>query len=1325
MESGAQVYVKKEKSWKPATIVDHYYVKEIETFWIRDQDGHREHISIQKDEQVGDYLRIRDQGDISIEDMAELDNLTELMHLHEPAIVSALEQRFLRRRIYTFTGPILLAVNPYESLDIYNDEYINKFIQYSETNKETIAAEPHVYAIAARAHTAMIAASSSWREECQSQSILISGESGSGKTETSKFLMNYLVKVGSGSSSDTTSSASIAKKVLETTPLLESFGNARTLRNDNSSRFGKFIKLKFDKAGLMVGASLTTYLLEKVRLVSQNKDERNYHIFYEMCTGASAAQKREWHLLPMKEFTYLNQSGCMERKDGVNDAYLFKRTIEAMDVIGFTADEQNSIFRLLASILHCGNFVFENAEEVDKSGQNANTTFSKTSQQSLKAAAELLQVDKCRLEMQLRTRRITAGMDSVHMHLNPEQCSNARDGLCKALYGRIFEWLVGKINVFLANGSQPRSHSEAVLDEKRFIAILDIFGFEIFPQNSFEQLCINYANETLQQQFNEYIFKMEEHEYKAEGIAWNNVDFPDNQCVLNLISQRHVGILSLIDEECLIPKATDDSFVRKLYSRWEKDACFGGSKVQKVKGIFVVKHYAGSVTYHSAGFLEKNKDQLLQEAVDLLKSSSNPFLVSLCENGHFRVRGGGPTAGKGLLKARRLQPGAKGREASSIVAMSVGSQFKLQLVELLATIRKTAPHYIRCIKPNECTDPHMYDREHIIDQLRCNGVIEAVRVARTGFPVRVLHQDFMHRFGALLKHQRKGTIEERVQELLPLLPKRGGSSSANESKDMSKFAIACLQSGLQVGFSKIFMRQSAFDTLEKLRAGTVGSFMITLESFFHMIVARKRYLHFRSSIMTLQSVFKLRLRKRKRRIQRAVVLLQRTLLMLLVRGKFIRRLKKHRQQVHDAAMEKMRIEEAHRTERKQEKEKTAIKIKIKKERAEEAERIEKQEVKELQKRRQEKKEEDEAAAAVPRKKSDASKDFEATEQSLAESSKAIASDDIEVFDKEAGSNTSNPFTDHSVESASSTSSSTSISSPRYLAISKKHDEEHRHHKSEDRVSELSGPSRATRIVNLPRLHSLKQTQWVNDEDRFSCHICNKRFSIFRRKHHCRACGEIICSSDSLHHRIADKTSRVCVSCVAFHANDSPKKSAMKISLSNSSEDWVNPWPEPPYPSNEAERMVLLRQMDIKALGKEGDFSMFCGIASRTFKCPIAAVSIVEADEQRLLASMGMSQEALPRELSFDAHTICDINPLIILDTKNDARFKENPMVQGAVKIRFYAGAPILSPQGYCLGTVSVYDTKPRRSVDKEHIAVLSNLAALAAGCLFRRYNESL
>jgi myosin-5 len=480
------------------------------------------------------------------DEITSVNDLIKLNHLHEPAILHSLEARFAQDIIYTATGPILLAVNPFKPLPIYDDTR-----QYQAEGRKKANGlsyndmPPHVFALADSAYHNMTFNPSGGGERTN-QSILVSGESGAGKTETTKFIMRYIATIaGSVKAISTEQGQSIEQKVLESNPILEAFGNARTTRNDNSSRFGKYIKLQFNKRLRIVGASLTTYLLEKARIVNQAADERNYHIFYEMIKGATQTQKKSWVLPEMTSIGFMNQSGCYDkRKRGPDDDDIgFELTRSAMSTMGMPEEEQALIFGIVAAVIHLSAITFQ---ESGNESSAESSSIAPGAEKSSAHVARMLGVEQSALTTILTTRKIKAGHEKeTEIGVTADKALGMRDGLAKALYSQLFEAIVQRVN-----GTIRQDHR----DVSCFVGILDIFGFEIFAHNGFEQLCINYANETLQQHFNQFVFRMEQEEYEREQIQWSFIDFEDNQPCLDLVEGRPKGLIALMDEVCLFPQ---------------------------------------------------------------------------------------------------------------------------------------------------------------------------------------------------------------------------------------------------------------------------------------------------------------------------------------------------------------------------------------------------------------------------------------------------------------------------------------------------------------------------------------------------------------------------------------------------------------------------------------------------------------------------------------------------------------------------------------------------------------------------------------------------
>lgn len=571
--------------------------------------------------------------------------------------------------------------------------------------------------------------------------------------------------------------------VVHSNPILESFGNARTLRNDNSSRFGKFIDVRFiPRSGRLTSASIDTYLLEKVRLISPAVGERNYHIFYELLAGLSQRDRKDFLLgnCRAQDFHMTAVSGTFDRRDGIDDRKTFKDLKTALTTIGFTADAAQQLFGVCCAVLQCSNLTF--TESVSGASQIDGTN------PSLRHAVQLLGVSTEALNSALCCSAIEARGEILYKTLSRGQAAKALEALMKATYAALFSKIVTRINRSIAVADRGGGDGGLTINggtrgaSDLSIGVLDIFGFESFDTNSFEQLCINFCNEALQQQFNQFVFKEEQNEYQSEGIDWSFISFPDNQDILDLIEKRHDGILSILDEQNIVPGATDVTFSRTVYEKCGNHPRFSANSSQKILGIFCIEHYAGIVEYSTATFLEKNKDELPKETTLLLKSSSNPFIVSLGDVLSVKANASSPKGGDSGRQLRRAN--------SSLVRESVGSQFTGQLRELRRKIEQTTPHYIRCLKPNDLLVPGSFVPGIIADQLRCAGVLEAIRVSRVGFPQRYKHADFLRRYQILAteqmpKHRRyygERDLCELVVNYAAVLIRRTAGNKKNDAR---------------------------------------------------------------------------------------------------------------------------------------------------------------------------------------------------------------------------------------------------------------------------------------------------------------------------------------------------------------------------------------------------------------------------------------------------------------------------------------------------------------------------------------------------------------
>ncbi|XP_044463733.1 myosin-17 isoform X3 [Mangifera indica] len=704
-----------------------------------------------------------------------VDDMTKLSYLHEPGVLHNLATRYELNEIYTYTGNILIAINPFQRLPHLYDTHMME--QYKGAQFGELS--PHVFAVADVAYRAMI-------NEGKSNSILVSGESGAGKTETTKMLMRYLAYLGGRSGVE---GRTVEQQVLESNPVLEAFGNAKTVRNNNSSRFGKFVEIQFDKNGRISGAAVRTYLLERSRVCQVSNPERNYHCFYLLC-AAPPEVREKYKLDHPKTFHYLNQSDCY-KLDGVDDTEEYLATRRAMDVVGISEEEQEGIFRVVAAILHLGNIEFAKGEEVDSS-----VLKDEKSRFHLNMTAELLRCDAKSLEDALIKRVMVTPEEVITRTLDPGSAAGSRDALAKTVYSRLFDWLVDKINSSI--GQDPNS--------KSLIGVLDIYGFESFKFNSFEQFCINFTNEKLQQHFNQHVFKMEQEEYTKEEINWSYIEFVDNQDVLDLIEKKPGGIIALLDEACMFPKSTHETFAQKLYQTFKNNKRFIKPKLSRTS--FTISHYAGEVTYLAELFLDKNKDYVVAEHQVLLTASKCPFVAGLF-------------------------PPLPEESSKSSKFSSIGSRFKLQLQSLMETLNSTEPHYIRCVKPNNVLKPAIFENANTIQQLRCGGVLEAIRISCAGYPTRRTFYEFLHRFGVLAPEVLEGNYDEKVAC----------------QKILDKMGLK----GYQIGKTKVFLRAGQMAELDARRAEVLGNAARTIQRQIRTYIARKEFIEMRKAAIVLQS----------------------------------------------------------------------------------------------------------------------------------------------------------------------------------------------------------------------------------------------------------------------------------------------------------------------------------------------------------------------------------------------------------------------------------------------------------------------------------------
>ncbi|EJS41628.1 myo2p [Saccharomyces arboricola H-6] len=744
------------------------------------------------------------------------EDLTSLSYLNEPAVLHAIKQRYSQLNIYTYSGIVLIATNPFDRVDqLYTQDMIQAY-----AGKRRGELEPHLFAIAEEAYRLM-------KNDKQNQTIVVSGESGAGKTVSAKYIMRYFASVEEENSATVQHQVKMSEteqKILATNPIMEAFGNAKTTRNDNSSRFGKYLEILFDKKTSIIGARIRTYLLERSRLVYQPSSERNYHIFYQLMAGLPAQTKEELHLTSTSDYFYMNQGGD-SKINGIDDAKEYQITVDALTLVGITTETQHQIFKILAALLHIGNI------EIKKTRNDASLS---ADEPNLKLACELLGIDAFNFAKWVTKKQIITRSEKIVSNLNYNQALVAKDSVAKFIYSALFDWLVENINTVLCN--------PAVDDQiSSFIGVLDIYGFEHFEKNSFEQFCINYANEKLQQEFNQHVFKLEQEEYVKEEIEWSFIEFNDNQPCIDLIENK-LGILSLLDEESRLPAGSDESWTQKLYQTLDKsptDKVFSKPRFGQTK--FIVSHYALDVAYDVEGFIEKNRDTVSDGHLEVLKASTNETLINILN--------GLEEAAKKLEEAKRAELEQAGNKKPGPIRTvnrkpTLGSMFKQSLIELMSTINSTNVHYIRCIKPNPDKEAWQFDNLMVLSQLRACGVLETIRISCAGFPSRWTFEEFVLRYYILIPHEewdlifkKKETTEEDIISVVKMI-------LGATVKDKSKY---------QIGNTKIFFKAGMLAYLEKLRSNKMHNSIVAIQKKIRAKYYRNQYLQISQAIKNWQS----------------------------------------------------------------------------------------------------------------------------------------------------------------------------------------------------------------------------------------------------------------------------------------------------------------------------------------------------------------------------------------------------------------------------------------------------------------------------------------
>ncbi|XP_066261988.1 myosin heavy chain, muscle isoform X15 [Euwallacea similis] len=723
------------------------------------------------------------------------EDMSNLTYLNDASVLHNLKQRYYAKLIYTYSGLFCVAINPYKRFPVYTNRCAKLY-----RGKRRNEVPPHIFAISDGAYVNMLT-------NHENQSMLITGESGAGKTENTKKVIAYFATVGASTKKPTEEQqkkGTLEDQVVQTNPVLEAFGNAKTVRNDNSSRFGKFIRIHFGPTGKLAGADIETYLLEKARVISQQSLERSYHIFYQIMSGAVSGLK-DMCILSNNIMDYNFVAQGKTTIPNVDDAEECRLTDQAFDILGFTQEEKNDIYKITASVMHMGTLKFKQRGREEQAEADGTEEGEKV--------AKLLGVEAQALYTALVKPRIKVGNEFVTQGRNVNQVAYSVGAMSKAMFDRLFKYLVKKCNETL-DTKQKRQH---------FIGVLDIAGFEIFDYNGFEQLCINFTNEKLQQFFNHHMFVLEQEEYKVEGIEWVFIDFGMDLAACIELIEKPMGILSILEEESMFPKATDQTFVEKLNTNHlGKSPNFQKPKPPKPgqqAAHFTLGHYAGNVPYNITGWLEKNKDPLNDTVVDLFKKGSNKLLVEIFAD-HPGQSGGGDAKGAKRTKGSAFQ--------------TVSAMYREQLNNLMSTLRATQPHFVRCIIPNELKQPGLIDSHLVMHQLTCNGVLEGIRICRKGFPNRMVYPDFKLRYKIL------------------------NPTEASKESDPKKCAEVILSAtGLdadlyRLGHTKVFFRAGVLGQMEELRDERLGKIVTWMQSWVRGYLSRKEFKKLQEQRLALQ-----------------------------------------------------------------------------------------------------------------------------------------------------------------------------------------------------------------------------------------------------------------------------------------------------------------------------------------------------------------------------------------------------------------------------------------------------------------------------------------
>ncbi|XP_066543987.1 myosin-IIIb isoform X2 [Amia ocellicauda] len=700
------------------------------------------------------HERINTRKTLKVESCPD-DDLVNLEVLDEETIIANLQRRYADLQIYTYVGDILIALNPFQNLSIYSPQFSKLYHGVKRSSNP-----PHIFATADAAYQGMVTFS---KDQC----IIISGESGAGKTESAHLIVQHLTFLGKANN------RTLREKILQVNPLVEAFGNACTAINDNSSRFGKYLEMKFTPTGAVMGAKISEYLLEKSRVIKQAVGEKNFHIFYYIYAGLyHQKQLKEYRLQEKTPPRYIDSEHGKVMQDIVSSK-LYKEQFDAIQhcfrIIGFTEEEVNSVYRILSAILNTGNIEFAaitSQHQTDKSEV--------PNSEALQNAAALLSIGPEELQEALTSHCVVTRGETIIRTNTVDKATDVRDAMSKALYGRLFSWIVNRINSLL----QPDKNI-CTAESGMNVGILDIFGFENFKKNSFEQLCINIANEQIQFYFNQHIFALEQIEYQSEGIDAKLVEYEDNRPILDMFLQKPMGLLSLLDEESRFPQATDQTLVDKFEDNLRYKYFW---RPKRVELCFGIQHYAGKVLYDANGFLEKNKDTLPADIVVVLRTSENKLLQQLFSSPLTKTGNLATSRARVTAASRSLPPQlSAGRnkvdtmevmrhpeETTNMRRQTVASYFRYSLMDLLSKMVVGQPHFVRCIKPNDDRQALKFSTERVLVQLRYTGILETVNIRRQGYSHRILFEEFVKRYYylAFRAHQMPDTGRENAIAIL-------------------------------------------------------------------------------------------------------------------------------------------------------------------------------------------------------------------------------------------------------------------------------------------------------------------------------------------------------------------------------------------------------------------------------------------------------------------------------------------------------------------------------------------------------------------------------